>query len=590
MSFAFISNMTRSVVVSMCCVFISSTAMAATGDLLLTGVPASAAKGSTFVATFTLDAGAQVLGNYKVDLTFDSTVLKVTMIAGGTSTGFTAAPILDSTTPLDPPGNRINFGQVNASGNTTEPSGVVVLANITFEVIGDSGGTSAIGITPERIRDISFPSQAIATNTFQGLNFSVGTGTVARRSLTLTIDPVGSGVVAADPLPGTDGKYAGGAVVTLTASAGTGFDFESWTGDASGTTATTQVTMSADRSVTANFVDDPACTLIVSGGSTSLPATASTTAAFSVDVTADTCAWTVATSVGTTSVSGDIGDGTFTVTVPANTGTTARTITVTVTPGGNSSGAMETSITQAGAPSSCEVSVTGGSPSIPAAGGTTAEYMVDVTADTCAWTVATSVGTTSVSGDTGDGTFTVTVPANTGMSTRIITVVVTPVGNEAMAKSRTFTQSAEVGEGECEILNWYGGSYSIPSSEFTEELWVDMSSEECEWEFDSDTPGVEFFPASGTGDATVDVIVPANFGLDRVILITIKSIENEESNFFSNYIQDGSGSEGPGEVEIGCGCPPSKAAIVESLQKMWGDLFLVGMAIVTLVAFRTKRR
>ncbi|GEM_PF-1499529 len=48
-------------------------------------------------------------------------------------------------------------------------------------------------------------------------------------------------------------SYAHGEVVTLTAAADTGYSFSAWSGDASGTAATTTVMMNDDRSVTANF-------------------------------------------------------------------------------------------------------------------------------------------------------------------------------------------------------------------------------------------------------------------------------------------------------------------------------------------------
>ncbi len=75
----------------------------------------------------------------------------------------------------------------------------------------------------------------------------------ARYALTLAVNPVSSGSIDASPAPEGDGKYAAGTVVTLTANAGTGYAFSSWSGGASGSSNPVQVTMDADKSVTANF-------------------------------------------------------------------------------------------------------------------------------------------------------------------------------------------------------------------------------------------------------------------------------------------------------------------------------------------------
>ncbi len=88
------------------------------------------------------------------------------------------------------------------------------------------------------------------------------------------------------------------------------------------------------------------CTAAVTGGSTSVPAEGGTTSAFNVDVTGTDCRWTVVTDVGTTSVPGGSGDGTFTVTVPENNTGAARTIEVVVVPEGNTGGAETVEITQ----------------------------------------------------------------------------------------------------------------------------------------------------------------------------------------------------------------------------------------------------
>jgi uncharacterized repeat protein (TIGR02543 family) len=76
--------------------------------------------------------------------------------------------------------------------------------------------------------------------------------------LAVNISPAGGGTVTGDGIncPGDCTEdYAEGTVVqlTATANAGAGFEFVNWSGDASGTNPTVNVTMNADKTVTANF-------------------------------------------------------------------------------------------------------------------------------------------------------------------------------------------------------------------------------------------------------------------------------------------------------------------------------------------------
>lgn len=74
-------------------------------------------------------------------------------------------------------------------------------------------------------------------------------------TLTKTAIPSTGGTIAVDTPPNCNSsKYQEGTVVTLTATAKTGFAFDKWSGDASGSSVTTSVTMTANRSIQANFV------------------------------------------------------------------------------------------------------------------------------------------------------------------------------------------------------------------------------------------------------------------------------------------------------------------------------------------------
>jgi hypothetical protein len=79
---------------------------------------------------------------------------------------------------------------------------------------------------------------------------TVVTATFSAIEYTLTTATVGNGSVDKDPNQGT---YTYGDVVTLTATADTGWDFTAWSGDLSGSLTTRTLTIDEDKTVTATF-------------------------------------------------------------------------------------------------------------------------------------------------------------------------------------------------------------------------------------------------------------------------------------------------------------------------------------------------
>lgn len=77
-----------------------------------------------------------------------------------------------------------------------------------------------------------------------------------RFSLIVTANPSTAGSIAVNPPPPAGG-YLSGAIVTLTATPITGFQFGGWSGDLTGTNPTTAIAMYQNRSVTANFGAPP---------------------------------------------------------------------------------------------------------------------------------------------------------------------------------------------------------------------------------------------------------------------------------------------------------------------------------------------
>jgi hypothetical protein len=89
------------------------------------------------------------------------------------------------------------------------------------------------------------------------------TATFSRIEYTLTVTQVGSGHV----LRNNDGPYYYGDVVQLTAYPSSGWSFDSWSGDLSGTANPASITIDGDKSVTLTFTEDwYTLTVLIDGG------------------------------------------------------------------------------------------------------------------------------------------------------------------------------------------------------------------------------------------------------------------------------------------------------------------------------------
>ena len=124
--------------------------------------------------------------------------------------------------------------------------------------------TFSVTFTPKATG--SFPASVTLTdsaaNSPQVLTMTA-TGTAVSTTnylLTLNILPSGGGTITKSPAS-SNGEYAPGTVVTLTATAGSKYVFGGWTGSvANESQATTKITMNAAATVTANFTSNVAST------------------------------------------------------------------------------------------------------------------------------------------------------------------------------------------------------------------------------------------------------------------------------------------------------------------------------------------
>ncbi len=98
------------------------------------------------------------------------------------------------------------------------------------------------------------------------------TVTFALRQFQLSLTPVGSGTISAQP-PTANNMYNAGTVVSLTATPGTGYQFSGWSGACSGTATTCNVTMDAAKSVTATFTAQQFALTLTTVGDGSISAT-----------------------------------------------------------------------------------------------------------------------------------------------------------------------------------------------------------------------------------------------------------------------------------------------------------------------------
>jgi uncharacterized repeat protein (TIGR02543 family) len=100
-------------------------------------------------------------------------------------------------------------------------------------------------------------------------------------TLTITADPVTGGSIAADPSP----PYHYDDVVTLIATANEGYSFDSWSGDASGSSLVITVTMNGNKTVTAHFTQNQyTLTITVDGQGTVIKDPDQTTYTYNTDV------------------------------------------------------------------------------------------------------------------------------------------------------------------------------------------------------------------------------------------------------------------------------------------------------------------
>jgi len=254
----------------------------------------------------------QAIKSFEFKVSFNPTYLQATSVSEGTifngySTFFndgtidnTAGTIVDiydlilGTGEVTSPGTfvTLSFSARLASGTSsvclydvgvtnetsyvtvTITNGSVTLREFTLSVTLD--GSGSVAKSPNQSTYAYGTVVQLTASASTGWTFSSWTGNVSGSSnpvsitmtgnksviahftqnqYTLTVTINGSGTVAKNP---NSASYTYGTVVTLTASASTGWVFQSWTGDLSGSQNPKTITMTGNKAVAAHFSDNAA--------------------------------------------------------------------------------------------------------------------------------------------------------------------------------------------------------------------------------------------------------------------------------------------------------------------------------------------
>jgi CSLREA domain-containing protein len=162
-------------------------------------------------------------------------------------------------------------GSGAGSGTLTSmtPVGLIVIDCVWdgAAAVGDCGEYENLNLnTPFTIEAAAYPGSSFAG--WSGCDLVAGTTcsvtldadkivsaafTQNCYTLTTSTNPVVGGSVTVNTPPNCTGGYLYGTVVSLTASANANYAFANWSGDASGTNATTSITIYEDKSVVAYF-------------------------------------------------------------------------------------------------------------------------------------------------------------------------------------------------------------------------------------------------------------------------------------------------------------------------------------------------
>jgi hypothetical protein len=214
-------------------------------------------------STVTLTAAGQnnnVLSSWGGDASGTAASVTVTMSAPRTvSAAFGPAANVSLTVNTVPQGLQARIGASGAFSAAPVTSSAVTASSSQPVAVTDNQVLAGTGYRFANWTGAT-PANNVAASVAVGTSNTVATAnfTAACHVLTINVTPAGSGTVEATPASGNvagfpNNCYAPNAVVSLRARPGAGRGFAGWSGGATGTAFTVQVTMDGPKTVTAAF-------------------------------------------------------------------------------------------------------------------------------------------------------------------------------------------------------------------------------------------------------------------------------------------------------------------------------------------------
>lgn len=205
--------------------------------------------------TFSIDimcTPGQNIKSYELKLSYDPSLLQANSVTEGTIfTGYTT--FFNAGTINNTQGTIVNvYGLIVGAGTVSNP-GTFVSLSFTAQA---TSGTTTIDLYDVGV-----------TNQTAYVPITVTNGTITLREYTLSITLDGSGSVTKTPNLAT---YPYGTNVQLTATADTGWAFTSWSGNLTGSTNPSSITMNGNKTVTAHFSANTYTLTITTDGSGSV--------------------------------------------------------------------------------------------------------------------------------------------------------------------------------------------------------------------------------------------------------------------------------------------------------------------------------
>ena len=217
-------------------------------------IPLTATATSGLPVSFRLVSGSATVSGAELRLTGIGAIAVAADQPGNTN--WLAATSVTNTFTVSRGTQTLTFAPIGDQilGNPPVPLGATASSGlpVAFQVL--SGPATVTGNQLTLLNEGSVTVRARQVGSPLWLAAQADQTIVIRRLTTLTLTVAGNlgGTVTVDPLKE---RYVPTESVTLTATAGTGFEFQGWSGDLSGTANPASLALSANRTVTATFRD-----------------------------------------------------------------------------------------------------------------------------------------------------------------------------------------------------------------------------------------------------------------------------------------------------------------------------------------------